>query len=249
MYSLDIETGDRTLIEDIDGVGMAMYVYPDDTGMMFSRSNPAISSESSVFYWDEETNRVKLILEDGQGPFKVGDTWYCRMIASSAASKPTEELLDEEGYVNLARFTEDTYEEIQLTGLFGTLVQALCYDDTHMILVGFESKKGKDTSRVYMFDTDTEEVSYLFDIKDYIEVVQIRGDYMTWLGSEERYHGTRVYSLFDLKNKIYYPCENQHVRASEDGVIFDTYEGKTVGNDERVTTDIVYHYAKWSDLK
>lgn len=52
---------------------------------------------------------------------------------------------------------------------------------------------------VYMFDTETEEVSYLFDIIDYMEGIQIRGNYMTWLGSEGMYHGTRVYSLFDLK--------------------------------------------------
>lgn len=85
--------------------------------------------------------------------------------------------------------------------------------------------------------------------KPYMECIEVRGDYMTWLGSEERYHGTRVYSLFDLKNNIYYPCENQHVRASEDGVIFDIYEGEPVGDDERVSKDIVYHYARWSDLK
>lgn len=249
MYSLDIETGEKTQIEDVDGVGMALYAYPDDAGVMFSRSNPSISSESSIFQWNEKTNKVKLILEDGQGPFKVGKTWYCRTIASSKASKTTEELLDEGGYVNLARFTEDSHEEIQVNGLYGTLVQALSYDDTHMILVGYDSKKGKGTSRVYMFDTDTEEVSYLFDINDYMEGVQIRGNYITWLGSEEMHHGTRVYSLFDLKNNIYYPCENQHVRASEDGVIFDSYEGELVGDDERVSTDIVYYYARWSDLK
>lgn len=35
LYSLDIETGEKTKIEDVDGVGMALYAYPDDTGMMF----------------------------------------------------------------------------------------------------------------------------------------------------------------------------------------------------------------------
>lgn len=100
-----------------------------------------------------------------------------------------------------------------------------------------------------MFDTETEEVSYLFDIIDYMEDIQIRGNYMTWLGSEGMYHGTRVYSLFDLKNNIYYPCENQHVRSSEEGVIFDTYKGDPVADNERVSSDIVYHYARWSDLK
>ena len=151
--------------------------------------------------------------------------------------------------MNLSRFTEDSHEEIQLKGLYGTLVQALSYDDKQMILIGFDSKKGEKISRVYGFDTDTEEVTYLFDVNDYMECIEVRGDYMTWLGSEERYHGTRVYSLFDLKNNIYYPCENQHVRASEDGVIFDIYEGEPVGDDERVSKDIVYHYARWSDLK
>ena len=33
--ALDIETGEKTQIEDVDGVGMALYAYPDDTGMMF----------------------------------------------------------------------------------------------------------------------------------------------------------------------------------------------------------------------
>ena len=45
--------------------------------------------------------------------------------------------------MNLSRFTEDSHEEIQLKGLYGTLVQALSYDDKQMILIGFDSKKGE----------------------------------------------------------------------------------------------------------
>ena len=45
--------------------------------------------------------------------------------------------------MNLSRFTEDSHEEIQLKGLYGTLVQALSYDDKQMILIEFDQKKVK----------------------------------------------------------------------------------------------------------
>ena len=251
LFYLDLKTNEKKLIEQVDGIGGAMDFDSDSEGIMFSREDPSANSESSIFYWDFSDNLPERIVSNSQGPFLIGDTWYCRTYAEK-----NEDPSNMNGGITLARFNKNgKKEKITLINQPGTLTRACKLDETHILLVFTSCQGTKTRCRFISYDITDNRITYLFDTDHYVELLEVVGNYIRWAGGNSKKYGAIAENLFDLKNKVLYQPDYLYIEVSEYGIAFNSYppeEEQKCSPDTRacmVPSYEYWHYGSFDKMK
>lgn len=206
-----------------------MYNYPDNP------DNVAVA----VFKWKPGDKQPTKIADNGSSPFKVGNEWYCETFFRG---KPEES--------TLARIEDNKLTEIKLNNVYGVIWEACALDDTH-ILICSSPQTFSELYRIYVYDLNTKQATYLFDVKYGAESLEVFGQFISWYGYPgDNMETDKMTILYDYKNKIRYLSDFHTIVMSDEGVAFNSLDKEY---EEMEYIDKVlhaqWHYAKWSDIK
>lgn len=252
LFCLNLETNEKQLIEEAEGIGGAMYFAYDGEGVMYSREDATLMSESSVFYWDFTDSEPVCILEDGQGPFLMGDTWYCK---TYPIDDTYVDLDHGKTGITLARFDKNGHmTKIKMNNIYGSLIDAQKLDETHILLTCHYSTSSESNCRLFSLDVESGEVVYMFDFNDYMECIEIHGKFLLWTGGRSEKYGPLQDNLLNMETNTLYLPDYVSIVVSDEGIAFNSYpeeeealypEGTSL---YPVPSYEYWHYARLEDL-
>lgn len=205
LYYLDLQTDEKTLIEEAEGISGAVYAQYDGEGIIYSHMDS--DGQYAVYYRKIKDDTPVKLLSGGYAPFYMNDEYYC-LTYSSDGTDPE---------YGLARFDPDgNVMEIEMKQNDWQLYDARKLDDTHMLLVCMDSASSKSTCRLYTLDIESAEVNYLFDVDSYMECIQLEGRYLAWRADSHKE------TLLDLSTDTVYQAEDTYITICDEGIAFNS---------------------------